>query len=682
MESDFACRIFPMARRAKRNKQLIPSIPMPSVSTSTKPAENESRPIVVTLNAPNDIVSRYENVANDLVCRRRLVYEVFMKCEAAQRIISAIAENIASRNVGLRLLQNTPVAIEAKRRVENAILWSGGHTILGWQNTIKSLLRSMFGSVTGAFIPFQEDPLGRVISFKVLDPLLPFPFWDSQKQEELVRIYGYSSDRNYNEATGIWFTDGGRWSKNAYQLDQSQYVQMVDSAFGVGAFASGVPMAELSLVSMVLHISLMDTLRYGANANDPAQLVVLNNVDYNRLQKALTERQDAIAARLRGEQVEESKVKSRILVTNSTPQINADVKSVNLRSYPEGFNIQQLLSQVEETIGLNFGVNRSRVAGGIESARFGNATNVALLNADEPGMRFAESCVNELLRWVIGDDSKYIQVEFSGIDNAKNTLEVKYELDVAQTASQLLSVMGQDGARRYVESKRIVPSPAKVEPEERKKEFDQDYVRCTLKATARWQDWIANELPNVVDGLGLNRTELQSEVRDIAVEINNEMVRCAMRAANQNRSTRLRLYFDQLRNRWLTLIGVPSQRGDDTQFPKRNMYRDMVNLAPQIASGRADAATLQRIAEGYTHHIERYFLSASGAEFILRYPPDYDKPVAWVLDEVAKHCDDCPRLAGRYPNMRALLQASGNRYPRSLDLQCAGNCHCSIREVK
>jgi len=50
--------------------------------------------------------------------------------------------------------------------------------------------------------------------------------------------------------------------------------------------------------------------------------------------------------------------------------------------------------------------------------------------------------------------------------------------------------------------------------------------------------------------------------------------------------------------------------------------------------------------------------------------------VAWVLDEQAQHCDDCPEFAGEYESMDDLMRVTNNRLPG--EVQCNGNCRCSL----
>jgi hypothetical protein len=179
--------------------------------------------------------------------------------------------------------------------------------------------------------------------------------------------------------------------------------------------------------------------------------------------------------------------------------------------------------------------------------------------------------------------------------------------------------------------------------------------------------------------MGLNRSELQTEVRDIANEMSNAIVRCAQRYAKNDRSTRLRVYYDQLENRWMTLVAPSNMRGPSTTFPKRNMFATMAGLAGAFASEQVGVSELQKIAAGYGNDLDRYFRAASGAGYWQQFPPEYPDPVEWVLNETALHCHDCPEVAGVYPNMRTLLRASNNRVPRSLDLACHGNCLCKLQ---
>jgi len=53
--------------------------------------------------------------------------------------------------------------------------------------------------------------------------------------------------------------------------------------------------------------------------------------------------------------------------------------------------------------------------------------------------------------------------------------------------------------------------------------------------------------------------------------------------------------------------------------------------------------------------------------------------VSWVLEDGARHCVDCPAIAGEYENLDELLMVSNNRLPGSPDLACSGNCRCHLK---
>jgi len=56
--------------------------------------------------------------------------------------------------------------------------------------------------------------------------------------------------------------------------------------------------------------------------------------------------------------------------------------------------------------------------------------------------------------------------------------------------------------------------------------------------------------------------------------------------------------------------------------------------------------------------------------------------VRWVLDERAKHCRDCPRLASIYNNIEELLLTTGGHVPGSGGTECLSNCRCHLEFKK
>lgn len=54
-------------------------------------------------------------------------------------------------------------------------------------------------------------------------------------------------------------------------------------------------------------------------------------------------------------------------------------------------------------------------------------------------------------------------------------------------------------------------------------------------------------------------------------------------------------------------------------------------------------------------------------------------PVTWHLDPMARHCSQCPTLAGTYDSMQDLLNATGGILP-GVGTECDGRCRCWLDE--
>ena len=52
--------------------------------------------------------------------------------------------------------------------------------------------------------------------------------------------------------------------------------------------------------------------------------------------------------------------------------------------------------------------------------------------------------------------------------------------------------------------------------------------------------------------------------------------------------------------------------------------------------------------------------------------------VRWVLDNRARHCEDCLMLAAEYDSYDQLMLASSNRVPGSAELADHGRCRCRL----
>lgn len=98
---------------------------------------------------------------------------------------------------------------------------------------------------------------------------------------------------------------------------------------------------------------------------------------------------------------------------------------------------------------------------------------------------------------------------------------------------------------------------------------------------------------------------------------------------------------------------------------------------------RDDAASLAALLGTFRARVSSYAgafwaLVMRGLIDKLRQDPDLSiVPVRWVLDERAQHCPDCPRYAGAYDNIDALLTATGGAVPTE-NVQCDGNCRCHL----
>ena len=53
--------------------------------------------------------------------------------------------------------------------------------------------------------------------------------------------------------------------------------------------------------------------------------------------------------------------------------------------------------------------------------------------------------------------------------------------------------------------------------------------------------------------------------------------------------------------------------------------------------------------------------------------------VRWVLDDRARHCEDCLAFAGEYDSYDTMLSMTGNRVPGSAELADRGNCRCVLQ---
>ena len=704
----------------------------PQMTLVTSPDAQRDREVFVSFGT-----DPYEDYLRkrDLFVRREIVYSLFERCAATSAIAQSAAAEIASQEVYVTPTQSNPSAttiLLAKRAID--IMNMAMNRPGGILSFIMNYTYSYWGSKTGAFIATPRDSAGNIESISMIHPMSPRPFfgWYNVGPEAAgtpmpILSVPPGSGRGMNLADGIWYVDGGLSGRSYFALPfvEGHYWQDCPSSLGWGAFQEGKPTAEYALSEIITHIALADYMRRTILCTDDAQVVAWENVDSVTVEKKANQLRDIASRRKAGEAIDPKDEGVRLSVFAKDPDRPVNIKVINLRAFPEGFDPQKMMSFYGEQIALIFGVNPRRATPDTQKERFGNATQAAMLNSDEPGIRAIKSSLQSFFSSVLLGGLP-LRSEFQSRNSAENYGIVSRDVLASQVVSQAQDGMSPEQKQAYLFRTGVL-TPADIGQEALRtgdslvtqnamtqgflslrdssglpltyekasiittrshkaelgcgcKAIYSSVEECALEAQARYEEWVREELPTTISGVTLQRSALRNEVDDIAAELFNDLTQCAKRNGGRSSDQRVRMLYDFYKGAFYNLFGSPDIRVAAQARPQHNLFDTLWGSAGKLLVGSITMGELQAIAMRYTMHLARYY-NAIQAPIIMAQFAGYDGPVEWKLGLNEDHCPVCPKFAREYPSFKELLSHTGGLLPGDIRLPDFGNCKCKVERV-
>lgn len=637
-----------------------------------------------------------------------MLWLISSRSPAFMRAANNITMSLGSRDVLISPTVTNPSATDivtmerAASAINESVRRAGFFSSLAGA-FVDGLLRSQ----TGAFAIPSRDGAGNVVWFEFINPLLPRPYYGFDPVSGFILTMPTIKEK---WVKGIWYYA----SPETVPYVNDDYIQSVYGAYGSGAWLDGEPPAERILQDVTADATLADYMRRVINGTDLSQIITIANADVDKI----TEWRDGVQAimerRARGEVIPVADMPKRLLLAKNSSLSQEDIRVAvhDLRILPKDFDLDQAMNRTAHSIAQGLGISPRWTAVQRAEERSGNATQSALINSDEPGMSMIESAFTALLaRFLLPGASAMLRLQSAStpenyarlsadeiaVRNAVNMANLQVDKPIIDDYLLRNGVLAPSdvGNMSYSLSadagyftKAIVPrqGPAvlafhrrpQISVASKELTVGEEFERCSVEATARYQAWIEEQMPTVLDGNRMNVPELRSDVDSIARTIGEEVVQCGRRYA-ASRNDAILVYLDHLRyglyNRW----GSPDLQTDRYPKPKpdENLYAALRAYLNDILIGRAGVEDLKRTARGFAFDILRYFAAASALAYIAA-GTRHDGPVTWVLDELAKHCSECPKYAGTYSSYRAMLRTTGGKVPRDIRLQCAGGCRCRL----
>lgn len=626
-------------------------------------------------------LTQYRQETNFFV-RRRMAYEFAMRCPAFTTLTNSVADEIAAQEVFIVPTESSPSAstiLQAQEAV--TILNHAMQKRDGVLDFIHIFVESYWASKTGAFI-LTPTTNGRIESIGILNPMLTFPYygWQSQWnsggmiQAPVIQPQVDSFGNPITQVEGIWFVDGA----NYFTLPMGQYHQITPGATGFGAFLDTTPRAEFMMPWLLAYTAIVENLVDTMLCTDTSQAVLWQNVDPEVLKAYNAKLKIVRGKRRNNERIDPEDEGQRLHVTAREPDKPAHAEVVNFRAFPTDFDPIKTMDALQSDIALGLGLNPRRGSASSQSERFGNASQAAMLNSDEPGVRAVEHSLLDFVSGVLLGGIP-LRADFMAGNSPKNYAVVAKDQVVAQTLSQLKDILSSDQQMAYlVRQNVLMPAEAgitssrtgdgttksfppshliqrgwaslrwpdgmpivyepgiwldpnvgiKALPEKKQNllpsgdtfvGFNAD--DCAANAMSRYDAWISNELPHVVGTRGFNRHGLEEEVDDLAIELWGMMVNCLKSHIGNVRTQRVLWVLEALRLSWYDAIGSARLRQGNMTKPQHNLFDELWAIQGMLLTGRAQPAQAAQIASHYSSYINRYFNALRSAFYASKIEP-------------------------------------------------------------
>ena len=696
-------------------KKAVPVLSSKGVSPSSPPTDLHP-PLAY---AP-DIVDQLAGTT-DPFRRRSMIWQAAKDCSAMQRAIISVASDLASQLIYITPTVASPSSSDLRSAALAIDSINNAIRLHGWRAFVMQYVAALWCSTTGAVVALPMNA-SNVKRMTILPSASTRPHYGlDQNGIPLSFPNGRSMMGPPESVQGVWWVDGpSDQAKWCYYLNQGEYYQDVWDGVGDSAFIIGRPPAEALISDIVSYTILTDYLRRTINGTDIAQYLVWSNVNMKQLMDE-SNKLAAIQERKRqGLPVPIGEERGRVSITSDRPDRPADVKAVDLRAFPSGFDPIRMRAQLQEDIAFGLGIKASRVSSDSQKERFGNASQAAMLQGDEPGVRVVRASLERMLQHIFFHGLPF-RIDMRSDTAPENYARISADREAAQVVASLGDVLTSEQKLAYLVSAGVIPPSTIGTPSIRSDEAEtaghKDLVRftlpdfstpitlstikaverremeamkagmkaaddrsqrCMLQAQARWMEFMSEEVPDNWQSYGMDMAGLKEDVDRIARWLSDDVVACALggiRDARARRNFEADSTIKALRAGLLNRLASPSSRATGYSVPRTTLWRELEGLSR--ASSLEDYMSV--IEKFGANTIARYYNAATSAVYEATFK-DRDGGVRWVLGD-ARHCEDCVRFAGDYRSVRAMLSATGGRWPRDIRLKCSGHCKCSIEAL-
>ena len=660
-----------------------------------------------------------------------MLYSLAERCTVTSAIAHNLAADLAAQQIYVIPSVTNPSVTEMSiMRHAIALLNSWQLRPTGVVDAMLNMVKGYLWSKTGVFIAMPRD--GNVVqSLLVLPSMIVFPHYGWMGDGTVVVRGGGSLiapgegqiDKwgnpigSTDEVQGIYYTDVGVSTARYYELAREEYYQICPGALGYGAFQTTKPRAE-GLISDIVEMIALDDYARGVMLNtDESQVVLWQNVSSTQLKEFSEKRKQMRELRRKAQPIPPDEQGLRLHATAKDPTRPANVIVADLRALPKDFDLVKLRQDRAEALCVRSGVHPRRATPNYQSERFGNSTVANTQQHDEPAEREIKITLEAFVTSVLMGGTR-ARAAMVAENSPENYAIVQRDVSIAQALSQSDWMSPEMKMSYALRQGMIQPSEAGTqafrtgdsEPGETislksfatlvdrqgrpyvweppivvqpslngRKAFDVE--ECTRLATGRYEEWIENELPTVVQGNRLDRSVLTEEVDDIANDVWSQVVRCYRSQTGNDQSPQVREILNYNRAAWLNAIASPEARPPvpTERRPGNNLWLNIWSQAGRIALGDATTDTLKATAAFFTPYIARY-MNAIRAGVSATEWQGREGPVRWSRHALDS-CGDCVAFEGVYPSYAAMLRRTRGLVPGDLRLTCSGNCKCDLAAV-
>jgi len=390
-----------------------------------------------------DLCDAYDKVACNPYCADEIVRRIFKHSSSAQAVVMSVAQSIAAREFNIISAVDDDYWKSVAKRKRNELLSAMGRRG-GYMQYISAKVTDILVNKSGAFDQFVFDGNGTMVEIGGIGDVIPRPYF--QWQSEI-----YYDQSNAEKSRGIKTPSGIWWIDNdlTYRLPKKYYYQTVIGGRGHGSFMVGMSPTEAARSRIWLSAMLEQYMRQVASGTDRSGMLLLQNVAWRPLLKALKDRKES---RKHAQPIDsDGSDQSSYLVAYNTGDSNVDAKWVSFRSFPEDMNIISLMEYVDQLVAASYGVKGWRVNPDTngQNGKFGNASRAQQLDAQEPLVQYVAGQITSFFNSVYLGGMP-LSFAFVGGTSAEDSMRISNISSVADAISKMNGVLKPDQIDRLI----------------------------------------------------------------------------------------------------------------------------------------------------------------------------------------------------------------------------------------